>query len=103
MKGLEMKESDDEIIEEAPIWKCEHGNDHKKRKLCSGCTMDWYNTNADGGCWHFDYAKMVNRTSVGTWQNPPYKWTPRITLDCHDGGDGRCWIKKDDPRIDTRP
>lgn len=72
-----------------------------KRTLCQGCRDDYYNHNRDGGCWGLPKAKVVRRTSVGTWQDPPYQWRPQRTLSCHTP-DGQHWIDKDDPRIEKR-
>lgn len=73
----------------------------KTKKLCQGCRNNFYNGNnplAVAVCWHFKTAKLVTRTQVGTWQNPPYVWRPRQTLSCHNPV-GTTWIKRDDPRI----
>lgn len=71
----------------------------KTKSMCSGCREDYYNHNAEGGCWMFSDARIVERSQVGTWQNPPYKWLPQETLSCHTAPEGRHWIKKDDVRI----
>jgi len=70
----------------------------KTKSLCYGCRQDYYNHNAEGGCWMFPSAVVVELTKVGVWQNPPYKWNPKETLSCHEP-DGSVWIKQDDPRI----
>lgn len=72
---------------------------NKMREMCKGCFQDYYNQNRDGGCWLFNESKVVTRTQVGTWQNPPYSWSPEQTLSCHTAPQGRSWIAKDDPRI----
>ena len=69
------------------------------RPLCVGCHNDFYNHDLHDGCWYFDSAQIVQRTQVGTWQEPPYTWSPEATLSCHTAPMGRHWIKKDDPRI----
>jgi hypothetical protein len=79
-------------------------NDQKKT-LCAGCRDNFYNipgNSTTGECWLLANAKPVERTSVGTWQNPPYHWQPQQTLSCHHP-EGRHWIKDDDPRLDTDP
>lgn len=70
----------------------------KDKTMCSGCHDDFYNRNRDEGCWMFGNAKVVERMSVGTWQNPPYVWTPRKVLSCFHA-QGSSMIKKDDPRV----
>jgi len=70
----------------------------KDKTMCSGCHDDYYNRTQDGGCWMFAAAKVVERMSVGTWQNPPYIWTPRKVLSCRTV-QGSSLIKKDDPRV----
>lgn len=73
----------------------------KKRRLCVGCHYDFYNHQGgiDGkGCWHLNDARVVHRTQVGTWQKPPYRWNPQLTLSCHQP-DGTHWITSNDPRI----
>ena len=70
----------------------------KTKSMCSGCYNDFYNQTRSDGCWHFVSAKIVDRTKVGIWQNPPYVWKPQTTLSCHDPN-GSVWIKQDDPRI----
>jgi hypothetical protein len=70
----------------------------KVKALCSGCKNDYYNHNREGGCWDFKTAEVVNRTKVGIWQNPPYKWNPETTLSCHNPK-GSVWIDKNDVRI----
>ena len=70
----------------------------KSRSMCSGCRDDYYNRNREGGCWCFATATVVTRTSVGTWQPPPYKWMPQKTLSCHHP-EGLHWIGKDDCRL----
>ncbi len=72
----------------------------KTKALCNGCYDDFYNQNRDGGCWMFAKAKIVERTRVGTWQNPPYQWTPKPCLTCYKQT-GSSFIKEDDVRIET--
>ena len=76
----------------------------KTKSMCSGCRDDYYNHNCPDGCWCFATAKVVERTKVGVWQNPPYSWQPQATLSCHSP-DGSVWIKEDDVRIaqETKP
>ncbi len=70
----------------------------KDKSMCSGCHDDFYNQNRDEGCWMFQAAKVVERMSVGTWQNPPYVWTPRKVLSCFHCP-GQKMIRKDDTRV----
>lgn len=71
---------------------------NKTKAMCVGCHNDYYNHSEKNGCWMFEKASIVTMTSVGTWQEPPYKWNPQETLSCHRQV-GRSWIDKDDPRI----
>lgn len=71
---------------------------NKTKEMCRGCREDHYNHAVTGGCWSFKSAKIVTRTQVGTWQNPPYRWIPTKTLSCHRA-QGKVWIEKDDCRI----
>lgn len=70
----------------------------KTKSMCSGCHDDYYNHNPPYGCCCFATAKVVERTRVGVWQNPPYVWQPQETLSCHHP-EGSVWIEDDDPRI----
>lgn len=70
----------------------------KSKSMCSGCCDDFYNHNRPEGCWCFATAKVVERTRIGLWQDPPYTWQPKETLSCHNP-DGCVWIEQDDPRI----
>lgn len=70
----------------------------KSKTLCQGCRDDYYNQQRPDGCWNYEKATVVQRTRVGIWQPPPYKWLPQNTLSCHHPSDS-CWIKEDDPRI----
>jgi len=73
----------------------------KSKALCSGCRDNFYNkkgNSPDGECWMFERAKVIERTRVGTWQEPPYVWLPEPTLNCHHP-QGQHWITQDDPRI----
>jgi hypothetical protein len=70
----------------------------KSKELCVLCSNNYYNYAAASGCWSFDSAKVVTRTLVGVWQNPPYKWNPQDTLSCCTP-DGQRFISKDDPRV----
>ena len=72
----------------------------KTKAMCGGCRDDYYNQNREGGCWCFENAKVVERTKVGVWQNPPYQWQPKKTLSCHSP-EGSVWIKIDDPRTEA--
>ena len=75
----------------------------KRKDMCQGCRDNFYNGNNDLGveeCWCFRGVKVVTRTSVGTWQRPPYKWQPQKVLDCHSP-DGRHWLKRDDSRVEA--
>lgn len=71
---------------------------NKNKSMCLGCRDDYYNHNRPDGCWCFATAKVVERTKVGTWQNPPYVWNQMETLSCNSP-EGCAWIKDDDPRI----
>lgn len=76
----------------------------KSKSMCSGCRNDFYNENNQYGvkdCWSFKTAKTVTRTRVGTWQNPPYKWSPMKILNCYHQ-EGSSFITKDDVRITRR-
>lgn len=44
----------------------------KRKQMCHGCRDDYYNKNADGGCWCFPSAQIVTRVKVGTFEPPPY-------------------------------
>lgn len=73
----------------------------EKKRLCQGCRDNYYNQSGNstiGECWMLSKAEPVVRTSVGTWQPPPYTWNPQTTLSCHHP-EGRHWIKSDDCRI----
>ena len=73
----------------------------KSKSMCSGCYCDFYNKNAEGGCWMFKTAKIVTRMRVGIWQNPlihPYEWEPQKFLSCYQP-QGYALIKKDDCRV----
>jgi len=73
----------------------------EKKKLCRGCRDNYYNhsgNSTSGQCWMLESAQPVERTKVGTWQNPPYQWHPQTTLSCHHP-EGEHWIKIDDVRI----
>ena len=73
----------------------------KKTQLCPGCRDNFYNHpgNSPGGeCWALAKSKVVERTQVGTWQNPPYRWQPQATLSCHRP-EGRHWIERSDVRL----
>lgn len=73
-----------------------------KLDLCVGCHDNFYNGKNPYGvknCWMLPDAKVVQRTSVGIRQKPPYRWKPRTTLSCHTAPMGQHWIAKDDPRI----
>jgi len=69
----------------------------KNKALCRTCRDDFYNQNR-GGCWSYKSARVVERTQVGVWEEPPYKWNPRATLTCHCP-QGRVWLSENDPRV----
>lgn len=76
-------------------------SDTEKLKLCGGCRNDYYNQpghSTTGKCWMLGASRVVQRTRVGTWQNPPYRWQPVKTLSCHHP-EGSAWIAIDDVRI----
>ncbi len=70
----------------------------KDKTMCNGCRDDFYNQNRDEGCWMFKTAKVVERMRVGTWQNPPYVWTPQKCLSCFHP-EGSSMLPKDDCRV----
>lgn len=73
----------------------------KSKSMCSGCRQNFYNGNNPLGvkeCWSFQSATVVTRMLVGTWQNPPYVWSPRKVLSCYCP-EGLHPIKRDDPRV----
>ena len=70
----------------------------KSKSMCGGCRDDYYNQNRKEGCWCYAKATIVTRSSVGTWQPPPYQWNPQQTLSCHHP-EGRHWLSKDDCRF----
>ena len=72
----------------------------EKLPLCQGCRDNFYNQPGNsntGECWLLANAQPVQRTLVGVWQPPPYRWLPQTTLNCHHP-EGSAWIKEDDPR-----
>lgn len=72
-----------------------------KKAMCVGCSNNFYNhagNSTTGECWSLEKATVVERTKVGVWQNPPYRWSPHKTLDCHTP-DGERWICRDDVRL----
>ena len=73
----------------------------KTKALCNGCRDDFYNDHNPYGvktCWHFEKAVIVTKMRVGTWQNPPYKWSPQECLSCYSP-EGASMIERDDPRV----
>lgn len=73
-----------------------------KQQYCGGCRNDYYNRpgNSDtGDCWSLETAKVVNRTRVGWWEKPPYKWKPVKTLDCYHTPGVYAWLPREDVRI----
>lgn len=77
----------------------------KSKQLCVGCKDDFYNGKNPWGvkeCWSYRSAKVVTRTQVGIWQNPPYEWRPQQTFDCHCPEHSTTWIKRDDVRISAK-
>jgi len=74
----------------------------KTRAMCDGCYDDFYNGKRGTGCWHFDSAKVVTRTWVGTWQPPPYVWNPVEILSCCTRR-GQSALKRDDCRMVESP
>lgn len=76
-------------------------NHDEKKALCRGCRDDFYNqpgNSTTGECWLLKNAKPVLMTKVGYWQNPPYRWQPQTTLNCHSP-EGEVWIDEFDLRI----
>jgi hypothetical protein len=86
-----------EVVEDAFLKIEKKLQEDKKLELCKGCRDDFYNNNGKK-CWSLTGATLVQRTRVGTWQNPPYKWEPEETLGCHHP-EGQHWITENDPRI----
>ena len=72
----------------------------KDKTMCRGCRDDYYNQNRDKGCWLFASAEIIERTAVGTWDNPPYKWNPRKYLSCYHRS-GEHLLKRDDVRMEV--
>jgi len=59
---------------------------YEKRKLCSGCTENFYNGNNPLGvseCWHFSDAIVVHRAFIGLSWVPPWNASIERTLSCH--------------------
>lgn len=74
----------------------------EKKLLCRGCRDDFYNQPGNtprGECFSLEKAKVVERTQVGWWQNPPYIWKPQKTLNCHHAPGQIAWIDANDVRI----
>jgi hypothetical protein len=45
----------------------------KSKKLCAGCTENFYNGNNSYGvkeCWNFKSARVIKRKAVPIWQRP---------------------------------
>ena len=55
------------------------------KKHCRGCYNDYYNYNADGGCWYREKAKLVWRMLIGVHERPPYKKGKKRVPDCWRG------------------
>ncbi len=72
----------------------------KDKNLCVGCRNDYYNSNRPEGCWCYGNAKVVLRTKVGVWDNPPYTRKPVETLSCHSP-EGQVWLKEQDVRFEA--
>jgi hypothetical protein len=56
------------------------------KKLCEGCTEDFYNGNNQLGvqeCWMLKDAKLEERMPVHIDQPPPYRWTGRRLPSCY--------------------
>ena len=74
----------------------------KSKSMCHGCDSDYYNHDGHsqtGECWLYKDAKVVDRTPVGWWQNPPYKWSPVKTLNCHTEAGKVAFLSRDDVRF----
>ncbi len=75
----------------------------KTKQMCRGCRDDYYNNRdslgnpGSAGCWNFKIAKIVERTRIGIWQDPPYEWQPEKVLNCYNS-DGGVMIDQNDPR-----
>ncbi len=79
--------------------------EEKKRKFCRSCRGNFYNignNSPSGECWMLEKSKVVEKMLVGTWQNPPYYWSPQQTLSCHHR-EGSHWISRDDVRVKLKP
>ena len=75
----------------------------KSKSMCSGCDNDYYNRPGNSHtseCWCFQNAKVVERTPVGWWQNPPYKWAPIKTLNCKTQTGTTAFLSIDDVRFE---
>jgi hypothetical protein len=70
----------------------------KTKQMCCGCYNNFYNINIDGGCWSYKDAKIVTKVEVGTWQDPPYLWTPIKILNCFHKT-GSSFLDKNDCRV----
>ena len=70
----------------------------KSKQMCLGCRDEYYNQTRKEGCWMYANAKIVTRTKVGIWQEPPYTWRPEKTFSCHSPS-GSVWLKRDDSRV----
>lgn len=71
-----------------------------KRKMCAGCRSEdyWYGLGGATQCWNFEGSKVVTRTRVGTWDQPPYEWRPQKVLDCFNRT-GDHFLRPEDVRI----
>ena len=75
------------------------GMTSKSKQMCRGCRQDYYNHNADGGCWMYDSATIKKRAIVGTFENPPYdRKRLKNHLSCYCP-DGMSIINADDCRL----
>lgn len=73
---------------------------NKTTKYCKGCTDNYYNIpgNSENGCWLLENAKIVEKTRVGVWDNPPYKWMPEKIYHCNRPS-GYVYLSKEDQRF----
>ncbi len=74
----------------------------KNRGMCRGCHNDFYNGQGAKECWSFAEARIVTRSWVGIWDNPPYVWNPVKILSCHTK-QGRHALERNDCRMTESP
>jgi len=70
----------------------------KSKSMCDGCRDDYYNQTRTEGCWSYQSATVVTKVAVGTFQNPPYFWSPQTFLSCYHR-EGQHQLGRDDCRV----